>query len=96
MCTLLQHIHICVWPHLLSPFVKLATHSEPHSPHPARQKKKESGAKEVGAESTFPRIEVDVEVNNVSLALVEKPSDVTSYGLCAEVGGKEGGRGRRE
>lgn len=82
MSLLVQHVHMCLWPHLIAPFIELATNdtdSRPH-PHPVQAAKKGS---KVGAAA--PRVELSVAMNNISLALLDKPSDLTSYGLCAEV-----------
>lgn len=84
MDLIVQHVHMCLWPHLVSPFLKLATPTSdpaaaPPRPRPARLVREE----EKGA--GLPRVEVNVEMNNISLALVEKPSNKLSYGVCAEV-----------
>ena len=101
---LLQHIHTCLWPHLISPFLKLATRHASSEPHPPTQPKHQQRAEEDATNGGMPRVELNVKLNNVSLVLLDKPSDMTSYGVCAEVkegemervgeGGREGGRER--
>ena len=96
-----QHVHMCLWPHLLSPFFRASPRgtSSP-TPDPLTQggsgeggdgksgrggttgKKKE---KETSGTAGPVRLELKTTINNVSLCLLDKPSDLTSHGVCVEV-----------
>lgn len=96
--TAVQHIHMCVWPHLLNVLIE-----EGRGRDQGKEKRGRGGGGDVQpereeADSTvaavekrkavtkeLPRIEISVEVNNVSFAVLAKPSNLTSHGVCMEV-----------
>lgn len=100
---MVQHLHACVWPHLITPFFLRERHSDPQTQRKESQGKVmweidsdsqtqhedgDSGMRkrvEKKAPPTKWRVELAVDVDNLSLSVLDNPSNTTSYGLCAEV-----------
>ena len=81
---LVQHIHMCVWPHLISPFISMGTGGS--STKTQHQERRGSGKDQRRkAPPSQWKVEVTLDTDNVSLAMLDNPSDTTSYGVCAEV-----------
>ena len=71
-----QHIHVCLWPCLIHPFIKHGDSSDTDKP---REKVEKITAVK------RPRTELNVKLNNLSLSLLDRPSNSTSCGICVEV-----------
>lgn len=85
-----QHIHMCLWPRIIRPFTNLISRGTQQQ-HPKLEKEQKTTPKtpplrvEATPKTPSPRVEVTAGINNVSLAVLNKPSNVTSFGICAEV-----------
>ncbi len=89
---LVQHIHMCLWPHLISPFISLGTRSsdpEAGTSDPRARHRDSRGSVGGYPEKEVPpsrlKVELVLATNDISVAVANNPSDTTSCGLCAEV-----------
>ena len=77
-----QYIHICVWPSIINPIIAAIT--TPKSSN-IRPEKKAHRPKDEAHRPPKHRVEFKMQVNNTSLAVLDRPSNSSSYGICLEV-----------
>lgn len=79
-----QHVHMCVWSQLVSLGMKICAGLVSHGQPPDKSHKETQRVLQNKLQSRLG-LNVVIFLDNVSIALSDKLSNVKSYGMCAEV-----------